>query len=118
MNIVKLAKELYYWKVRIEQEVRCGNLANLPELKLLDKSIAQLKRDYKSGQILPKKAYPAAYRYYSKKFAGKTTMDKLWVLKISRDWRIVYTVVGNEVDIVSFILDSMNHTDYNRRFHF
>ena len=118
MYRVRLVRDLYEWKMKIEEEVKRGDKSNIKELRLLEKAIDQLKEDYKTGQILPKKIYPSAYQEYSRKYANEIEIDKLWVLKISGDWRISYTVVGNEVEIISFILDSMNHKKYDRKFHF
>jgi Txe/YoeB family toxin of Txe-Axe toxin-antitoxin module len=118
MYRVRLVKELFEWKTEIEEKAKRGDKTDIKELKLLNKAIDKLKYDFKSGQILQKKVYPSAYKEYSKKYADEITIDKLWVLKISSDWRVIYTVVGNEVDIISFILDSMNHKKYDRKFNF
>lgn len=118
MYRVRLVRDLYEWKLKMEELSKKGDKTNIVELKLLNKAIDKLKQDYKTGQILQKKKYPSAYKEYSKKYANQVAIDKLWVLKISSDWRVIYTVVGNEVDIISFILDSMNHKKYDRKFKF
>jgi Txe/YoeB family toxin of Txe-Axe toxin-antitoxin module len=118
MYKVRLVNDLFEWKTKMEEMAEKGDKTNIIELKLLKKAINKLKQDYKSGQILTKKAYPSAYKEYSIKYADQVSIDKLWVLKISSDWRVIYTVVGNEVDIISFILDSMNHKKYDRKFNF
>lgn len=115
---VRLVRDLYEWKSKMEEEQRRGDKSNIEELKLLNKAIEMLKDDYKAGQILPKKTYPSAYKEYSRRYAGEIEIDKLWVLKVSSNWRVIYTVVGNEIEIISFILDSMNHKKYDRKFHF
>ena len=115
---VRLVKDLFEWKVKIEEAVKQGDASNSKELNLLNKAIAKLKEDFKVGQILPKKSYPEPYKEYSKKYANEVQIDKLWVLKISGDWRVIYTVVGNEVEVISFILESINHKRYDRKFHF
>ena len=118
MYRVRLVSDLYQWKLKIEEEQRKGDKSNMEELKLLENAIEKLKQNYKAGQILPKRTYPSAYKEYSRKYAEEIEIDKLWVLKVSSDWRVIYTVVGNEIEIISFILDSMSHKKYDRKFHF
>lgn len=118
MYKVRLVTDLSGWKLKIETAVKKGDKTHLKELNLLNKAIEELKIDYKCGQIMPKKVYPSAYKEYSRRYAGEVDIDKLWVLKISGDWRIIYTVVGDEVEVISFILDSIKHKEYDRKFHF
>lgn len=118
MYRVRLVRDLYEWKVKIEEAVKKGDKTHLKELGLLNKAIDELKMDFKVGQILPKKIYPSAYKEYLRKYAQEISIDKLWVLKVSGDWRIIYTVVGDEIGVISFILDSMKHKEYDRKFHF
>jgi len=115
---VRLVKELSERKQLLEEADKKGNKSNIKELKLLIKAIEQLKQDFKAGQILPKKTYPSAYKEYTKKYGAEVEIDNLWVLKISGDWRVIYTVIGNEVEIISFILDTMTHKKYERKLNF
>ena len=118
MYTVRLVKDLFEWRQSVEESLQNGDQRDIMEYKLLNRAIEKLKWDFKSGQILTKKSYPSAYKEYSMKYAEEVKIDKLWVLKISKDWRVIYTVVGSEVEIISFILDSMNHKKYEQKFNF
>jgi len=114
--------ELIDWldkrKAQMEKELSKGIKTNEKELKTLNKGVTQLKQNYKKGDILPRKDYPKAYKYYERSLKISFGKTKLWVLKVTQDWRLIYNVVGDEVKVVSFILDSMDHKDYNKRFGF
>jgi len=35
---------------------------------------------------------------------------------LSNFWRMIYTVKGNDIEIISFILDIVDHNTYNKIF--
>lgn len=35
---------------------------------------------------------------------------------ITGAWRMIYTILGSEVEIISLILDIMNHKKYEKKF--
>lgn len=42
--------------------------------------------------------------------------SNLWKIDLSGAWRMIYTIRGGEVEIISLILDIMNHRDYEKKF--
>ena len=108
---VRIVPELYEYFKKIENEVLRGNKINENEYKLIKKGIELLKQDYKYGEHISKKNQKA-YFYYIKKYG----ITNLWKLNASKDWRIIYTVQGNEVEVISIILESLSHKEYERKF--
>ena len=108
---VKIFPELYEHFKKVEDEFKNGNKTNEREYKLIKKGIELLKQDYKSREHISKRNQKA-YSYYIKKYG----VTNLWKLNVSKDWRIIYTVHGTEVEVISVILESLSHKEYERRF--
>ena len=45
-------------------------------------------------------------------------VKSLWKYDLPNAWRMMYTIVGNEISIVSVILDWMTHKEYERKFNY
>ncbi len=112
MYRVRLVKPVAARKREIEEQLALGNRSNEREYKLLLKGIGKLKVDYRSGVHISRKRHKKAFEYYH----GKYGIENLWKLNVSRDWRMVYTVVTDGLDIISFILDLTDHKRYNKIF--
>lgn len=42
--------------------------------------------------------------------------DKLWKLDLVGFWRMIYTITGDQVKIITFILEIIDHDEYNKVF--
>ena len=51
-----------------------------------------------------------------KKYVQNYDVNNLWKIDLSGAWRMIYTIRGSEVEIISLILDIMNHRDYEKKF--
>ncbi len=51
-----------------------------------------------------------------RKYLEKYDVNNLWKFDISGFWRLIYTVRGSELEIISFILDIVDHKTYNKIF--
>lgn len=78
-------------------------------LDLIRKGISTLSKDIESGQKIQKRLWP---KYYSRKYG----ISNLWRLRLDRYWRMIYTLIGEEIRIITVILEVIDHKDYNRRF--
>lgn len=79
-----------------------------PIKKSIIKSIRKLQKDAFSGIQIPKRLIP-------KEYIQKYEIDNLWKCDLSGGWRLLYTIAGDEVEIISAILDYFNHKDYEKR---
>lgn len=61
------------------------------------------------GIQIPKKLIP---REYVKKYGTKN----LWKYNLPNAWRLLYSIEGRDVKIISIILEWLNHKNYERRF--
>ena len=77
----------------------------------ITRAIDDLKENPFYGRQVKKKLIP-------KSLIKEYHLDNLWIYNLPSAWRLLYTLAGDEVRIVSVILDWMNHKDYERLFNF
>ena len=68
-----------------------------------------LKQNPFAGDQVTKKQIPL-------KYSEKYEVQNVWRIELANRWRLVYTIIGNEVEIVNFIMDIYNHKDYDKVF--
>ena len=83
-----------------------GKSADPMIYKAINRAIDNLKLNPKCGEQMAKRLIP---KYY-------VGIDNLWWYDITKDWRLFYTLKGNEMVILAIILEWMNHKNYERRF--
>ncbi|MCX6710586.1 MAG: type II toxin-antitoxin system YoeB family toxin [Candidatus Woesearchaeota archaeon] len=106
--------EVYFCeeKLKIQYEKLSAGRSEDKELhKWISDAIIILKKDAFSGIQIPKKLIP---RIYLKKYK----IDNLWKLNLNKSWRLLYSVAGSKVEIISIILEWMNHKEYEKRFNY
>lgn len=82
---------------------------NTSEMQLI-RSIDQKKKLIKDnpfyGDNIEKKKIPKIYY----------NIQNLWRVELTGYWRMLYTIKGNEVQIICFVLDIINHKEYDKIF--
>jgi len=68
-----------------------------------------LKQNPFAGDQVPKKQIPG-------KYCLKYDVDNLWRIELADRWRLVYTITGNQLEIINFVVDIFNHRDYDHVF--
>ena len=53
-----------------------------------------------------------------KEYVRDYDVNNLWKVDLSGAWRMIYTIRGSEVEIISLILDIINHRDYEKKFNY
>ena len=93
--------ELEYFQERISY------YCSIPELRTKDNlAIDEQKLGEITKEIIEK----------LNKYVEKYGITNLWKLNVSKDWRIIYTIQGNEIEVISIILESLSHKEYERKF--
>ncbi len=78
--------------------------------KAIDRTIEKLKHNAFFGIQVPKKLIP-------KEYIRKYKINNLWKCDLPKGWRLMYTVTAdNEVELITAILEWLDHKDYERRF--
>jgi len=75
----------------------------------LDAAIANLKANPLCGIKIPRGLWPEEY-------LRKYGIDNLRKYDLSDGWRLIYTLVGDEVEIISVLLEWFDHKTYAKRF--
>ncbi len=112
--IVKFDQEAYHEYKELQEFVAKGEIARKkPTYSQLLSSINNALRNIKSnpshGNLIPRK-------YISKSTIQKYGTDKILRVELVGYWRLLYTLIGDEVRIIAFILEFMDHNKYNKIF--
>ena len=86
--------------------------ADNPSLyKFLERATDDIKTNPFCGIQIPKRQIPKSYmRDYG--------ITNLWKYNLPNAWRIVYSVAGNEVEIIAILLEWFPHKEYEKRFRY
>jgi Txe/YoeB family toxin of Txe-Axe toxin-antitoxin module len=79
--------------------------------KEIEKALNDICKNYSVGRNVRKKLIP-------KSLIQKYGINNLWIYNLRKDWRLLYSVEGGEVEILAVVLDWMNHKDYEKLFKF
>ena len=91
------------------EELKDGKFEDKQLYEFLQRAIDDLKKNPFVGKNIPKNLIP-------KEYIRNFDVDNLRKYDLPNGWRLVYTLKGNEVMIVSVILEWMDHKNYERRF--
>jgi Txe/YoeB family toxin of Txe-Axe toxin-antitoxin module len=78
----------------------------------LTKAFQNLKEDAFCGIQIPKNLIP---KEYIKRFGQLTN---LWKYNLPDAWRLIYTIQNDKINVLSVILEWMDHKEYERRFNY
>ncbi|MFH1801707.1 MAG: type II toxin-antitoxin system RelE/ParE family toxin [archaeon] len=79
--------------------------------KEIEEALNTLKQNAFFGRNVKKKLIP-------RELKQKYNLNNLWIYNLRKDWRLIYTLTNNEVEILAIVLDWMNHKEYERLFKF
>lgn len=77
----------------------------------LKQAIENLKKDPYCGLKVRKNLWP-------KEYVQKYAVTNLWKYNLPGAWRLIYTLVGNEVEVISVLLEWFDHKEYEKRFNY
>ena len=106
---MRFSKEFSEEYTKLKRRAESGRGEARYLVRIIDKGIAKLKRDREAGKRIPKRLIPRDYLV-------KYDVTNLWKLNLDRYWRMIYTIVGDEIRLVSIIIEVLNHKKYDRKF--
>jgi hypothetical protein len=77
-------------------------------LKAIERTIDILERDHQFGDPIPKRLIPKGYLTMG--------VNNLWRVELPGFWRLLYTIRGDKLEVVAFILEWMDHRRYDKLF--
>ncbi|MBU4086199.1 MAG: hypothetical protein KKB21_01335 [Nanoarchaeota archaeon] len=78
-------------------------------LRSINRTKEILKANHFAGDQIPKARIPGKY---SKKYEA----CNVWRIELADRWRMAYTITGNQVEIITFVMDIFSHKDYDKVF--
>ncbi|MFH0862367.1 MAG: hypothetical protein V1875_04980 [Candidatus Altiarchaeota archaeon] len=109
MNNVSLTGKFNEEYVKLNKRADCGDGESEYLLKLVDKGIAKLAEDLTCGVKIPKRLWP-------KEYVTEYGINNLWKLNLDSYWRMIYTIVGDQAQLIGIILEVLDHKKYDRKF--
>jgi mRNA-degrading endonuclease RelE of RelBE toxin-antitoxin system len=80
-------------------------------LTAIDREKDYLLIDAHRGIQIEKKKIP-------KEYIEKYGVKNLWKINLPGYWRMIYTITGNELEIITIMLEMMNHSMYDKKFNY
>lgn len=77
--------------------------------KFINQALDNIETNAFCGIQIPKKLIP-------KEYASKYGVKNLWKYDLPKGWRLIYSIVNDEIVVVSLILEWFDHKEYERRF--
>ncbi len=90
-------------------ELKEGKFEDQEIFRFIERAREDLLKDPLCGIRIPSRLIPQEY-------IQKYGITNLWKYNLPNAWRLLYSIAGNEVKIVSVILEWMDHKNYERRF--
>jgi hypothetical protein len=78
-------------------------------LEIIDRGIRKLESNQCCGQQVRRRLFPEHY-------VSKYDVNNLWRLRLDSRRRLIYTLIGDRVQVSCVVLEVLNHKDYDRRF--
>lgn len=88
-----------------------GDASEQELFKLINQAMNNIEANAFCGIQLPKRLIP-------KEYAQKYGVANIWKYDLPRGWRLIYSIRGEEVVVVSLILEWFDHKEYERRFNY
>ena len=79
--------------------------------KEIEKAMNDICADSFVGRNVKKKLIP-------KSLIQKYGINNLWIYNLRKDWRLLYSIEGDNIEVLAIVLDWMNHKEYERLFKF
>jgi Txe/YoeB family toxin of Txe-Axe toxin-antitoxin module len=91
------------------EELKGGKLEEQQLHNHIKQALDNLKLNAFSGIQIPKRLIPSAY-------ISKYNIDNLWKYDLPRGWRLLYSVGRDGIEVLSIVLEWVDHKNYEKRF--
>lgn len=68
-----------------------------------------LKQNPFAGNQIPKSLI-------AEKYIKKYLVENVWRIELADRWRLLYNITGDKIEIINFVLDIVNHKEYDKIF--
>ena len=78
-------------------------------IELISKATAKLAENTEAGRKIQHRLWP-------KEYIRKYDLKSLWKLNLDSNWRLIYSITGNQAQLFLIYIECMNHKEYGRKF--
>ena len=95
----------------VGQQLKEGkdNTQEIQLLRSIKQKVEFIKANPFYGDNIPKALIP-------KEYITKYNAKNLWRVELTNYWRMLYTIKGDQVEVICFILDIIDHKNYDKKF--
>ena len=93
------------------ETARMRNPTGQQLVRSINTAIDRLVANPQYGNLIPRRNIP-------KKIVDRYGTDQLFRVELIGFWRLIYTLRGNEVTIIAFILGYVSHKEYDKLFEY
>jgi len=79
--------------------------------RFIERAINDIKQNPFCGVQIPKRLIP-------KEYIQKFNIRNVWKYNLPNAWRLIYSIEGGELKIITIVLEWMDHKEYERRFNY
>ncbi len=94
---------------RAVEELEKGKFEDAQLAIFLQRAIDDLKQNPFCGIRIQTRLWP-------KEYTQKYGINNLRKYDLPNGWRVIYTIRGNEIEIISIIIEWLSHKEYERKF--
>jgi len=109
---VKLSSDIRFADKNIQDalyKLEKGDNSEKQLYKFINQALNNIEEDAFCGIQIPKKLIP-------KEYALKYEVKNLWKYDLPKGWRLIYSIINDEIFVVSLVLEWFNHKEYERKF--
>ncbi len=77
--------------------------------KFINQALDNIEENAFCGIQIPKRTIP-------KEYISKFGVKNLWKYDLPKAWRLIYSIVNDEIVVVSLVLEWFDHKNYEKRF--
>jgi Txe/YoeB family toxin of Txe-Axe toxin-antitoxin module len=109
---MKLKSEIRFVEKNIKNafyKLKSGDNSERELFKFINQSLDNIEENAFCGIQISKKLIP-------KEYISKYNVKNLWKYDLPKGWRLLYSVINDEIVVVSLILEWFNHKEYEKKF--
>lgn len=109
---MKLPSEIRFVDKDIQEalyKLKTGDDSERELFKFVNQALDNIEENAFCGIQIPKKLI-------SKIYFTNYNVKNLWKYDLPKGWRLLYSILNDEIIVVSLILEWMNHKSYEKRF--
>jgi len=109
---VKLPSDIRFADESIKEafyKLEKGDDSERELFKFINQALDNLEENAFCGIQIPKRLIPEEY---IKKYGAKN----IWKYDLPKAWRLIYSIINDEIVVVSLVLEWLDHKNYEKRF--